>query len=153
MVSSISFSLSSTSRMGLSTIDALRRTLQDHVKRGATIDLAFRPHTPAVSMDDALHGRETDAGTLELLLSVQPLEYAEQLVRIAAVEAGAVVFHVDDHLVVHPGLRAHFDHRFFPLRAELDRVREQVHEDDPQQGRVAGHPWQLAQFPGDAPTL
>src|SRR5439155_11158650 len=86
----MSFSLSSTSRMCLSGIGRLRCALEGDVERGAPIDFAFRPDAPAVTMDDAPHGGEPDARALELVLPVQTLEHAEQLARIAAVEAGAV---------------------------------------------------------------
>src|SRR5262245_22437538 len=105
MVSSISFSLSSTRSMGLLGIASSRHALEGHVERGAVTDLTRRPHPPAMPMNDPLYGRESDPVALELLLPMKALEHAEQFPRIAAVEASTVVLYVDDHLVVISGRR------------------------------------------------
>ena len=47
-------------------------------------------------MDDALHDREADAGTFEILRAMQPLEHAEELVGVSHIEAGAIVADKDD---------------------------------------------------------
>src|SRR4051812_3549125 len=54
---------------------------------------AFRPDTPAMAFDHPFDDRQADAGPFELILPVQALEHAEQLVRVGRVEAGAVVGH------------------------------------------------------------
>jgi hypothetical protein len=46
-----------------------------------------------VALDDLLHGRQADAGSLELISRVKPLEHAEQLAGIRHIEAGAVIAH------------------------------------------------------------
>ena len=68
-----------------------RRKLE--VERRAAAELALGPDTAAVALDDPVHGRQTDAGPLELGLLVQALERGEQPVRVLHVEAGAVVAH------------------------------------------------------------
>ena len=59
------------------------------------------PNTSAMSGNDALHGREADAGPLEIFGAVQALERAKELLRVAHVEAHAVVSHEEGrHAVV-----------------------------------------------------
>jgi hypothetical protein len=53
----------------------------------------FGPDLAPVAMDDALYGRETDAGAFELGRAVEPLEGAEELAGVGHVEAGPVVAH------------------------------------------------------------
>src|SRR5262249_222264 len=155
---SMSFSLSSTSRMGRSLIwrsnpsgggcrsssaregwtarssvvRSGRRIAclfhgpwQGDVQGGTMVDLAFRPDAPAVAMDDAVDRGEADARALELIISMQTLEHAEQLVRVAGIEAGAVVLDANDDLAPLARGRVHFDHRFVASRGELDGVTEQ----------------------------
>ena len=46
-----------------------------------------------MAMNDPLHRRQTDTGSLELVRGMKPLKDAEQLLRVLHVEAGAVVAH------------------------------------------------------------
>src|SRR5674476_1244706 len=71
---------------------------QREAEGGAFLHLALGPHVAAVAADDALHGGQTDTRAFELAGRVQPLEGAEQLVRIGHVEAGAVVAHEEGAL-------------------------------------------------------
>src|SRR5579864_5133293 len=89
-VSRTSSGLSSTKRISIapSIIIASKRK----VKCRALVDLCFRPDTSPVTVNDALHNRQTDAGSLEVLNAMQPLKDAEELVDIPHVKTRAVVF-------------------------------------------------------------
>ena len=63
------------------------------------IHLALRPDPPAVALDDALDDRKPHPRSVELLRTVQPLEYAEQFVGVPPVESGAVVLHEVHRLI------------------------------------------------------
>src|SRR5258706_7097761 len=63
---------------------------------GAAIGCTLDPHVPLVTLDDALHGREPDAGALELLLRMHALKRREQFPGVAHVEARTVVAHEID---------------------------------------------------------
>src|SRR3989449_7677972 len=56
-------------------------------------DFRLGPDAPAVARDDALDDREADAGAGKLVLPVQALKDAKQLVVVAHVEARAVIAH------------------------------------------------------------
>jgi len=49
--------------------------------------------------NDAFDDRESDAGTFEFAGAMQALEYAEQLVGILHIEAGAVIPDVEDRFI------------------------------------------------------
>src|SRR5690349_16335881 len=90
--SSRSSGLSSTSstRVGNSfMVDLLDG--QGEVEGGADPGFGVGPHATAVAQDDAVGEGQPDAGALVVLGPVQPLEHAEELVRVAHVEAGPVV--------------------------------------------------------------
>src|SRR2546426_9687670 len=86
--------------------------------------------------DDAPDGGETDAGALEVGSGMQSLEYAEQLIRILHVEAGAVVPDHEGPAAVRFD-RGELDPRLRLLRGVLPAVPEQIVEDHAQQARVA----------------
>jgi hypothetical protein len=67
------------------------RALDGEIEGGADIDDAFCPDPSAVSLDDALHARQANAGTRKLGGRMQPLERLEQLAGVGRVEASAVV--------------------------------------------------------------
>src|SRR5580765_1055777 len=94
--SSASWGLSSTSRI----FGFMLLFPQSEIERRPLVRLRFRPHAAAMAVHHALHDREADAGAFELLLVVQALEHAEELVRVLHVEADAVVLHVDRLLAV-----------------------------------------------------
>src|SRR2546426_12760462 len=54
-------------------------------------DFCLGPDAPAVARDDALDDREADAGAGKLVLPMQALKDAKQLVVVAHVEARTVV--------------------------------------------------------------
>ncbi len=52
---------------------------------------ALGAHRPAMAVDDTAHQGEPDAGSLELLGAVEPLERPEKAFRVFHVETGAIV--------------------------------------------------------------
>ena len=64
---------------------------QREVKRRAFVRLAFGPDAPAMAGDDAVDDRQADAGAFEIVGAMQALEHAEEFLRVALVEADAVV--------------------------------------------------------------
>ncbi len=82
-----------------------------------------------MALDDAADGRQADARTLELVVPVQTLEDAEQLARVAHVEADAVVAD-EDVLIVLSGADPNLDHRVRArprvLHGVVDEVREHL---------------------------
>ena len=58
---------------------------------GAFARLAFGPDSAAMPFNDALYAGQPDAGALELVSVVQPLEHTEQGVHILPVKARAIV--------------------------------------------------------------
>src|SRR5579863_859262 len=98
------------------------RRCQGEVEGRAFAQAAVRPDPPAVAGHDPVHDRKSDARALELLHGMQPLEDAEELRRIAHVEAHAVVAYVVDvlrALVQRPDL----DPGGIAPGRELERVR------------------------------
>src|SRR5436190_141700 len=67
------------------------RRREREVEHRAVVDLRLRPDRAAVAADDALHGREADAGAGKFFGRMQPLKRAKELVGVGHVEAGAVV--------------------------------------------------------------
>src|SRR5688572_6294414 len=127
MVSSASRGLSSTSSISICSncsIDAPPG--KGEVEGGPRIRVSFGPYPPAVLRDNAMHQREAYAGAWKIRGVVQALEYAEKLGVIARIEAGAVVAHEIDVLVLVRN-RAHFDDRLVLLRREFYCVRDEVH--------------------------
>src|SRR5215217_3769626 len=101
------------------------------------------PYPAAVAVDYPRHGRQPYARPFELVLSVQPLEGPEQLVRVRLVEAGPVVPHVvngseETWTRVPVGAELYARLRF--PGGELPRVAEQVLERHLEQAHVSpGH--------------
>src|SRR5229473_8640756 len=99
-------------------------------------DFRLGPDASAVARDDALDDREADAGAGKLVLSMQALKDAKQLVVVAHVEARTVVAHAVNQ--VRAALLAG---DLYPGRglaaAVLQRVGQQVDPDLPEQRRVA----------------
>src|SRR3970040_390525 len=145
--SSASVGLSSTRRMSTFSNLSIRASFrQRKMERRARVHRALAPAAPAVPGDDALHDGQTDAGALELLRAVQPLEHAEQLVVVAHVEPGAVVLHAIDALRAVLAA-AHRDQPLLAPAAELDRVCQQVRPCLLQQRPVAVARRPLAELP------
>ena len=70
---------------------------------GAFADSALGPNVTAVARDDALHGCQSDADAVELVLPVQAAEWLEELVGVAGIESRAVVGHADPALAINVG--------------------------------------------------
>src|SRR5919109_1807983 len=85
----------------------------------AAVDGRLCPHAPAVAVHDALHDRQPDARPLVVLGAVQPLEDAEELVRVARVEAHPVVADEVDRLRAFVYARSYFDNRRLALPGVL----------------------------------
>src|SRR6266542_465418 len=131
-VSSMSFGLSSTSRISMgpritgSLIGGL--TLETEQERRPHVGLGFRPHPPAVPIDDSLDDGKADPGPFVVLRSVHPLEHPEQLVGVAHVEPDAVVLD-EVHAMALQLPRPDLDHRGGTGSGELQRVGQEVHVD------------------------
>src|SRR5258706_1435833 len=107
----------------------------------ALLDGALGPDPSSVALDDTRDRREADPRSLELVGAVQPLEGAEELVRVRHLEAGAVVPHEEVGRV--PVGAAELDPRRAVLARELPGIPEQVLEDHAQEARVSGRPQSL----------
>src|SRR4051794_3192563 len=81
------------------------------VKRRALVDLAFCPDEPAMSVDDALHGGQPDAGPLELVRPMQPLKWREEFFRLPRIEACAVIADEENRLTIPIRQLAKLHHR------------------------------------------
>src|SRR5215831_1326774 len=81
-------------------------------------DGALRPDVAAVPAHHARHDREADAVTRIVVGGVEPLEYLEQLLREAHVEADADVAHVEDGFAT-AHVSADLDGRRLPGLREL----------------------------------
>src|SRR5262245_39517414 len=98
--------------------------------------LPLRPNASAVAVNDSLDDRQAKSGSLKLSDGVKPLKDTKQLVRIPHVEADTVVFNTKDILIV---LRcaACLNRRRLPAARKLQRIREQIDEDLPEQNFIA----------------
>ena len=115
--------------------------------------MATSARSPAMPVDDPPYIGEADAGPFELIVPVKALKDAEQFVDILHVEADPVVAHEHRHLGRAVSGCANLDARDRPRRRELDGIRQQVHEDLAQHGRITRHIGQRANCPGDGLVL
>src|SRR5882762_10038139 len=133
-VSASSSGLSSTSSTIL--LSSIRSSSSEReIDRRPLVGSADGPDATAVPVHDPLDGGQTDPDARELVLAVQTLERAEQLVGEGHVEAGAVVL---DEV---PGLTrtavdAELDPGRGPLAGELPGVPDQVLQDGAQERLV-----------------
>src|SRR5262249_4301091 len=102
-----------------------RRQLDPEI--AAAHPIRFDTGRPTHSLNRLAHDREADAGTLELLLRMYPLEHAEQAGPVLGLDANAIVSDPDPHAAV-TRLRPDPDAGFGPARNELHGVVEQVRE-------------------------
>src|SRR5450759_808536 len=95
------------------------------IERGAMAKAGERPRCPAVTAGNAHDGRKADAGTLELVGCMKPLEHSEELPRVGHVEAHPVVAHeiADAAFLL---LRAGRDPGGIAAGGELDCIGQQV---------------------------
>ncbi len=111
-------------------LEGVSRLRQGKEERRPGSDPRFGPDFTTMAEYDALDGRKTDAGTDELTRIVQSCEYAEKLVRVLHIEAGAVIADIiyrsgaaliDPELnqcvalesAVFPGVVKKIDHNYF----------------------------------------
>src|SRR5437660_10920773 len=66
---------------------------QTKVESGSLIGTASGPDPSAVTVDDALHNGQSDAGTREFTGRVEPLEDREKAVRVSHIESSAIIAH------------------------------------------------------------
>src|ERR1700722_11165573 len=105
------------------------------MKRSALTDFGISPDGPIVAPDDALHGRQPDAGPREFRLGMQTLKYPEQLRCERHVEARAVVpDEIAGFTPLGPG--AKFNGGVRAIGGEFPSVAQQVLQDDLHQGRI-----------------
>src|SRR5262249_58856693 len=102
---------------------------------------ALGPDAPAVALHDARDDGEADARPLELVGRVQALERAEQLARVAAVEADPVVRDGVD-ADARGGVACDGDARLLAPARVLDRVADQVEEHALDQRAISARGWQ-----------
>src|SRR5258705_1696198 len=124
-----------------SRIAALPR--QGEVEARALLRPRLGPYPAAVAQDHALHDREADAGSGDLILGMQALEHAEELRGVAHVEADAVVAHPVDVLGA-LRLAADLDPSRIALAAVLEGVADEVQPHLLQQRVVGQRRRQLA---------
>src|SRR5713101_1822709 len=118
---------------------AVSRTgLEREIERGAFAGPRVGPDPPAVTVDDTPDDGKAYTDSLVLFGTVEPLEHAEELVGVAHVETGAVVFHVVDVCVALLCLSpaADLDDGGVLIAREFDRVAEQIRQHLLQQRRV-----------------
>src|SRR5579872_699568 len=117
MVISKSSGSSSTSRIPISSCSLVTTILPSLVtirglpsvvlrrkaekKRSTLIDLRLGPDAPAMLMNDSLNSGQSHACSFEVLLAVQTLKDAKQLVCIFHIEAHAVVTYEVHDLAFH----------------------------------------------------
>ena len=90
-----------------------------------------------MAADDALHNGESGTAALILILVVEALEDAEQLVIVAHIETRAVIPNKIDDFGI-PGFTADLDQRNFSLPGEFDGFGYEVYEDLPDECAVSG---------------
>src|SRR5437899_4888785 len=130
------------SRGGRATMSSVKRSkdggyraLEDEVEGCPLSDSALGPGPAAMAVDDAAHGGQADAHARKLALAVQALEGAEQLVGIDHVEAHPVVPDEHPRVSIHH-LDADLDPRRGLLGRELERVADEVGQEDARQARI-----------------
>src|SRR5438105_8426440 len=105
----------------------VRLPSQCEIERCTLVRSRFGPDAAAVTLHDALHERQSNAGAFVILGAVEPLKYAEQLVCVAHVEAHSVVAHPIHRLA--RGIRvANLDPRQLSLARVFQGIRHPVDE-------------------------
>jgi len=103
--------------------------------------------------NDSLNIGETDAGSLKILLPMQPLKDAEKFLGVLHVESDAIVANKNDGFVFLAWNGADFDFSLGPGASEFQRIGQEIHQDLAQHGRVAKPLSQSVDFPGDIPVF
>src|SRR5437660_10178010 len=105
------------------------------------------PDATSMPRNDPMNRRQADARACELRLSVEPLEWSEELVGVRHIESGAVVAYGEDRLA-DSLLLTEYNARVGPLGRELPGIPEQVVEDDRDEVAVAPHDKPLGDLDG-----
>src|SRR5690606_30486277 len=157
-VSSRSWGLSSTRRIGLSMLlsvvacCAVVQVGQGKVEGCALVEPSLGPDATAVAFDDPPHAGQTDAGAFEFLHAVQTLEHPKQLRGVLHVEADAVVANVD-HRFPFVTLGTDLDAGRRAVAAVLDGVADQVAQHHVDEGGIGDHPGHRLELPFDVALL
>ena len=93
------------------------------------IDRSLGPDLSSMPVDNALNGGQSDSGALEFLRSMQTLEHAEKLVYMLHIEARTVISDKHLDLIVLSIGTANLDLCPSSHPCELDRIGNEVHED------------------------
>ena len=72
---------------------------QGEIKSGAAVQFAFAPSFSAMAGDDAADVGQADARAFKIFRAMQPLENAEEFMRILHVEADTSVFYEEDYSI------------------------------------------------------
>src|ERR1035437_9918572 len=96
---------------------------EGEIKCGALSDRAFGPDPALVPANYAGDDRQPYAGSLIVLVRMQPLELSEQLAAESRVESDAVVAHEIGRLAL-GCCEPELDSRVFPLRREFPGISE-----------------------------
>src|SRR5688572_17457449 len=96
-----------------------------------------------MTLDDTADKRKTDAGAREVLDPMQPLERAEEFVRVARIKARAIVSNKIDMFAV-LGKTTDLDQGIFLFPREFERIANKVNEYLLQEERVANALRELA---------
>ena len=110
------------------------------------VHLCLRPGPAAVPPDNLANVCQTDPDALELLVRMETLEHAEQLVPVPWVKSDTVVTDEDDPVVVQAH-RPDLDPCRLSGSGELDRVRDEIDEGHPQHGPIARDDGQVPDRP------
>src|SRR5437899_1993955 len=109
---------------------------QRKVKRCPFSFLALGPGASAVALNDAANVRQADACAFELLIRMEPLEYAEKPLSVVRVEANAIVTHLEnDFVVLDDG--ADFNFGRVARACVLHGIAQEINPDLPQEISVA----------------
>src|SRR3989442_1147608 len=90
-----------------------------------------------MTANDPLHGGKSDAGPRELVIGVEALEGAEQLVRVGRIKSRPVIPDKTGYLAFLGLGEAKLDFGIDAVASEFPRVADQVVQDRPQQLRIA----------------
>src|SRR5215212_9849162 len=152
-VSSTSWGSSSTSRilLGLAIIPTLDQR-KGKVEGSTATHAALRPSVPSVALDNTPDGGQPDAGALELLHAMQPLEHPKKLIYVLHFEANPVVADEVDGLVLLYST-ADLDLGSLAGARVLEGVGEEVLPDQVQQRRVPANLRQFFDPPIDVPPV
>src|SRR5882724_4462504 len=112
--------------------------MQSEIESGAAVHGALSPNPATVTLDDALDGSQSDAGTFEFSAGMQALKRTEQLMYVCRIETGAIIL---QEISVRTSLTgdSKLDAGSFFSAREFPGVLKQIHQDDTQQGGVTRH--------------